>query len=85
VAPDFAATRHVYVSYVARDAGGSRIGRVVRFREAGGTLAEAAVILDGLPAQAGVMRTRIGPDGALYVGPAANGRFADAVFRVSGK
>ena len=86
VAPDFAATRHVYVSYVARDAGGARIGRVVRFREAGGTLGEAAVILDGLPAQAGVLRTRIGPDGALYVGTTAlEPRDADDLGSYAGK
>ena len=49
VAPDFAATRHVYVSFVARDAGGARVGRVVRFREVGGMLGEPAVLVDGLP------------------------------------
>jgi glucose/arabinose dehydrogenase len=71
VAPDFAATRHVYVSYAARDAEGSRVGRVVRFREVGGVLGERAVILDGLPAEAGAPRAKFGPDGALYVGTAA--------------
>jgi glucose/arabinose dehydrogenase len=68
VAPDFTSTRHVYVSYVARGAGGDRVGRVVRFREVGGTLGEAAVLVDGLPVQSGAPRVRIGPDGALYVG-----------------
>jgi hypothetical protein len=71
VAPDFAATRQVYVSYAAQDDEGARIGRVVRFREAGGKLGEPAVILDGLPAQADAPLARIGPDGALYVGTAA--------------
>jgi glucose/arabinose dehydrogenase len=86
VAPDFAATRHVYVSYVGRDAGGSRIGRVVRFREADGTLGEAAVVLDGLPAQAGALRTRIGPDGALYVGTTTlEPRDADNLASYAGK
>ena len=86
VAPDFAATRHVYVSYIARDAGGSRLGRVVRFREAGGTLGEAAVVLDGLPARAGVLRTRIGPDGGLYIGTTAvESRDADDVGSYVGK
>jgi len=41
-AADFPATRSVYVSYVARDAAGDARGRVVRFREAGGTLGEPA-------------------------------------------
>ena len=50
------------------DAGGDRVGRVVRFREVGGTLGEAAVLVDGLPVQSGAPRVRIGPDGALYVG-----------------
>jgi glucose/arabinose dehydrogenase len=68
VAPDFASTRHVYVSYVERDAGGDRIGRVVRFREVAGSLGEAAVLVDGLPVQLGAPRVRIGPDGALYIG-----------------
>jgi glucose/arabinose dehydrogenase len=86
VAPDFATTRHVYVSYVARDTGGLRIGRVVRFREAGGTLGEPAVMLDDLPAQAGAPRTRIGPDGALYVGTTAlNPRDADDLGSYAGK
>ena len=58
MAPDFAATRHVYVSYVARDTGGSRVGRVVRFREVGGKLGEAAVVLDDLPAGARAVRIR---------------------------
>jgi hypothetical protein len=68
VAPDFASTRHVYVSYVARGAGGDRVGRVVSFREVAGTLGEAAVLVDGLPVQSGAPRLRIGPDGAVYVG-----------------
>lgn len=71
LAPDFGASRHVYVSYIARDTGGSRVGRVVRLREVGGILAERAVIFDDLPAQSGALRTRIGPDGALYVGTTA--------------
>ncbi len=71
VAPDFATTRHVYVSYTARDAEGSRVGRVIRFREVGGILGESAVVLDGLPAEAGAPRAKFGPDGALYVGTAA--------------
>jgi hypothetical protein len=69
-ATDFAASRHVYVSYAARDAAGTRVGRVVRFREAAGTLGEPAVVVDALPAEAQAPRVRIGLDGALYVSTA---------------
>lgn len=86
VAPDFAKTRHVYVSYIALDAEGSRTGRVVRFREVGGILGEAAVVVDGLPAQSGTLKTRIGPDGALYVGTTAfDPRDADDLGSYAGK
>ena len=71
VAPDFEASRHVYVGYGAVDARGERRGRVVRFREAGGVLGEAAVILDGLPAALAAPWVAIGPDGALYVATSA--------------
>jgi glucose/arabinose dehydrogenase len=71
VAPDFTVTHHVYVSYVARNDTGALVGRVVRLREVGGALGERAVILEGLPADAGVPRARISPDGALYVATSA--------------
>ena len=70
--PDFATSHQVYVSYVARDTGGSQAGRVVRFREVDGTLGEPAVILSGIPSNGGsAPRIRIGPDGALYVATTA--------------
>jgi len=86
-APDFEATRHVFVSYVSRDTGGAQVGRVLRFREAGGTLGERAVILDGLPAHDGTApRIRFGPDGALYVGTTAvDTRDADDLGSYGGK
>ncbi len=68
VAPDFAASRHVYVAYAALGADGARTGRVVRFRETGGTLGEPAVIVDSLPAASAAPRMRIGADGKIYVG-----------------
>jgi glucose/arabinose dehydrogenase len=68
VAPDFDASRHVYVGYATIDSQGAPTGRVVRFREAGGALGEPAVILDGLPASLAAPWVAIGPDGALYVG-----------------
>ena len=67
VAPDFEISRHVYVGYGAVDARGSRRGRVVRLREAGGVLGEPAVILDDLPAAVTAPWVAIGPDGSLYV------------------
>ena len=67
LAPDFAASRYVYACYAAVDAQGGRAGRVVRFREASGTLGELAVIVDGLPAELAAPSILIGPDGALYV------------------
>jgi glucose/arabinose dehydrogenase len=87
VAPGFEATRHVFVSYVSRDTGGARVGRVVRLRVAGGTLGERAVLLDGLPAHDGTApRIRFGPDGALYVGTTAvDTRDADDLGSYAGK
>ncbi len=72
-APDFEARRHLYVGYAAIDPQGARTGRVVRFREAGGALGEAAVILDGLPAALAAPRVAIGPDGSLYVATSSAG------------
>jgi glucose/arabinose dehydrogenase len=83
---DFARTRFVYVAYAARDSGGGRNGKVVRFREAGGTLGEPAAVVDGLPAEAGPPRVRIGPDGALYISTAALHRGdADDLAKYAGK
>jgi hypothetical protein len=68
LAPDFESSRHIYVGYAAVDDRGSRSGRIVRFREAGGMLAEAAVVADGLPAPVSAPWVAIGPDSAIYVG-----------------
>jgi glucose/arabinose dehydrogenase len=68
LAPDFEASRHLFVGYGAIDHSGSRTGRVVRFREVGGVLGESAVIVDGLPAAVSAPWVAIGPDRALYVG-----------------
>ena len=87
VAPDFESTRHVYVSYVALDAGGARAGRVVRLREAGGTLGEAAAVISTACRRVErAPRIRFGPDGALYVGTTAvDTRDADNLGSYAGK
>ena len=71
VASDFALSHQVYVSYATLDDSGSRAGRVVRFREAGGKLGEAVALIDGLPADSAAPVVRVGRDGALYVGMSA--------------
>ncbi len=71
VAPDFAESRHVFVAYAAMGADGARTGRVVRFREAGGTLGEPAIVVDGLPAELAAPRMRIGPDAKIYLATSA--------------
>ena len=65
--PQFARTRHVYVLRAVVD-GASPIFQLVRYREVGGTLGEAATLLDGVPASAPrpAAALRFGPDGKLY-------------------
>jgi glucose/arabinose dehydrogenase len=66
--PQFAQTRLVYVYYSAR-VGTGVVNRVVRFREVNSRLAEAVVLLDGIPAASihDGGRIRFGPDGLLYI------------------
>jgi len=69
VHPDFATNHLVFLAYTARLDGGSRETRVVRYREAGNTLGEPAVIFSGVGA-ADIhdgARVRFGPDRKLYV------------------
>ena len=66
--PSFGANRLVYLVYTASGAAGPT-ARLLRYREVGNALGEAAVLLDDVPA-ANVhngARVRFGPDGALYV------------------
>jgi glucose/arabinose dehydrogenase len=68
VHPDFAANQFVYLAYTARVGGGREI-RVARYREAGNTLGERAVLLDRIGA-ADIhdgARVKFGPDRRLYV------------------
>jgi glucose/arabinose dehydrogenase len=87
--PDFAATRLVYLVYTARRADGVPVNRLVRYREAGGTLAQAVVLLDDIPAAAihDGSRLRFGPDGLLYMtmGDAATPSVAQDPASLNGK
>lgn len=86
--PAFASNRFVYVYYTAR-VGAGAANRVVRYREAGGRLAEAAVLLDNIPANQihDGGRLRFGPDGLLYIstGDAAMTSLAQDVASLAGK
>jgi glucose/arabinose dehydrogenase len=66
--PRFDKTRFVYLLHTARYSD-APIFRLVRLREAGGTLGEPVVLLDGVAARAGraAGRVRVGTDGTLYV------------------
>jgi len=86
--PDFAQNRLVYLHYTAR-VGSGAVNRIVRYREAGGTLGERIVLLDNIPA--GTIhdggRLRFGPDGSLYAtaGDASNENLAQDVASLAGK
>jgi len=88
LAPDFAATRLVYLYYTAV-AGSAPVNRIVRYREAGGRLGERAVLLDGIPAATihDGGRLRFGPDGLLYAtaGDASNSSLAQDQASLAGK
>lgn len=87
--PDFATNHFVYLAYTARRADGARVNRLVRYREAGGTLAQAAVLLDDIPGASihDGARLRFGPDGLLYMtmGDAAEPSVAQDPASLNGK
>ena len=88
LAPDYPASRLIYLSYAYTVTGGIRV-RVVRFRDDGSGLSDRKVILEGLPAaqfHAGC-RLRFGPDGKLYVttGDATTGEIAQKMGSLGGK
>ena len=87
VAPDFAASRNVYVGYAARDDGGvAQSAGWFAFVKSAECSVRKPVILDNLPAEVRAPRTRIGPDGALYVGTTArNPRDAENLSSEAGK
>jgi hypothetical protein len=79
--PDFARTHFVFAIYTEGDRGNTATLALARFREAGGTLADRAVLVDRVPAGASARAAlRFGSDGRLYAafdgggnaGPAAD-------------
>jgi glucose/arabinose dehydrogenase len=88
LAPDFATTRLVYLYYTAAEGNGA-VNRIARYREAGGRLAERAVLVDNIPAATihDGGRLRFGPDGLLYAtaGDAANSALAQDAASLAGK
>jgi glucose/arabinose dehydrogenase len=88
LAPDFAASRLVYLYYTAA-VGNGAVNRIVRYREAGGRLAERAVLLDNIPAAAihDGGRLRFGSDGLLYAtaGDSSNSALAQDLAAPAGK
>ncbi|MPY91107.1 MAG: PQQ-dependent sugar dehydrogenase [Luteitalea sp.] len=67
--PNFADNHFVYLAYTAGSAEGRTVNRLVRYREVGGRLGEAAVLLDNIGAASihDGGRLRFGPDGKLYL------------------
>lgn len=86
--PDFAATRHVYLTYTAT-APGRPVQRLMRYREVDNRLGEGIVLLDDVPA-ANIhngSRVKFGPDGRMYVslGDVAVPSVAQDVASLNGK
>jgi hypothetical protein len=66
--PQFEANQLAYLVYAAASPDSRLTYRLARFRFAGGTFAERAVLLDGVAAEPGRLAAalRFGPDGMLY-------------------
>ena len=65
--PDFARTHFVYAVYTEGDRDNAHTFTLARFREASGTLADRAVLVDRVPAAAPARASlRFGADGHLY-------------------
>lgn len=86
--PDYARNKLLYISY-GRSGGGDVVVDVVRFRDAGTSLADATPIIRNLPAarfHAGC-RLRFGPDRKLYIttGDATDRNIAQDLASLGGK
>jgi glucose/arabinose dehydrogenase len=66
--PHFHRTHFVYAIYAAESSRQGPVFRLARFQEAGGTLAQEVVLLDGIPASSDkpTASLHFGPDGKLY-------------------
>jgi glucose/arabinose dehydrogenase len=88
LAPEYAASKRLYLCYAYDTSDGPRV-RIARFRDEGDGFSERTVILEGIPAaqyHAGC-RLRFGPDGKLYAttGDATNGKIAQEMSNLGGK
>jgi aldose sugar dehydrogenase len=86
--PDFVSNHYVYIAYTASTGRGA-FNRLVRFREVNNSLAEAAVLLDDIPA-GGIhdgARLKFGRDGYLYMtmGDAGSAPLAQDLGSYAGK
>lgn len=88
VDPSFASNHFVYLVYTASGSR-ARVNRLVRYREVDNTLAEAAVLIDGIPAGDihDGSRLKFGRDGYLYMtmGDASVAGLAQDVSSYAGK
>lgn len=89
LAPDFAASRQLYLCHTAREEKGGLINRVVRYQEENGALKNRTNILDNIPGaeQNNGCRAAFGPDGKLYIttGDAQQKNLAQKMDSLAGK
>ena len=87
--PGFERSRFAYVVYTTSSRSGAAVFTLARFRESADTLAERAIILDGIPASPtrAAAAVRFGADGALYVAldDGGNARLAGDLGSFNGK
>jgi glucose/arabinose dehydrogenase len=88
LAPDYSASRHLYVCY-AYDAPSGVEVRIARWKDEGSRLTGRTVIVDGIPAAANHAGCRLGfgPDGKLYAttGDATKRELAQKMDSLAGK